>query len=144
LGRPLGGSARQYVDVNVRAGEDYFYKLVAVGSNGMRSAPTRAVVVRVGNPDVPSASRPSAKFIAKPFPRIQLTFAKAPEGFSTFVEVKRNSKTPWLAVAGPIVGIGSATDANPQLHTRALYRIVYAAANGAEGTPSAAITVTVP
>jgi hypothetical protein len=144
LGAPLRGSARQYVDTNVRAGEDYFYKLVAVGGNGLRSAPTRAVVVRVGNPDVPSASRPSARFIAKPFPRIELTFAKAPQGFSAFVEVKRGPKTPWMAVAGPIVDLGSATDANPQPHSRALYRIVYAAANGAEGAPSAAITVPVP
>ncbi len=144
IGAPLDGGARKFVDENVRAGEDYFYKLVAVGSNGLRSAPTRAVVVRVGNPDVPAATRPSVKFIAKPFPRIELTFAKAPEGFSTYVEVKRGSKTPWMSVAGPIVGSGSATDANPQPHAKAQYRIVYAAANGAEGTPSAPITVTVP
>jgi hypothetical protein len=144
IGTPLDGRSRLFVDTNVRAGEDYFYKLVAVGSNGLRSSPTRAVVVRVGNPAVPAATRPSVKFIAKPFPRIELTFAKPPSGFSTYVEVKRGLKTPWMAVAGPIVGLGSATDANPQPHTKAQYRIVYAAANGAEGTPSAPITVSVP
>jgi hypothetical protein len=144
IGSPLDGGARRFVDSNVRAGEDYFYKLVAVGSNGLRSDPTRAVVVRVGNPSVPAATSPSVKFVAKPFPRVELTFAKAPEGFSIFVEVKRGSKTPWMSVAGPIVGLGSATDANPQPHTKAQYRIVYAAANGAEGLPSAPVTINVP
>src|ERR1035438_8244754 len=64
IGDPLPGSARQFTDLYVSAGENYWYRLVAVDKNGNRSDPTRPVAIRVGAPPLPTPATPTAQFSA--------------------------------------------------------------------------------
>ena len=50
IGDPLPGSARQFTDLYVSPGKNYWYRLVAVDKNGNRSDPTQPVAIHVGAP----------------------------------------------------------------------------------------------
>jgi hypothetical protein len=55
IGDPLPASARQFTDLYVSPGQNYWYRLVAVDKNGNRSDPTPPVAVHIGAPPAPSA-----------------------------------------------------------------------------------------
>jgi len=55
IGDPLPASARQFTDLYVSPGQNYWYRLVAVDTNGNRSDPSLPVAVHVGMPPAPSA-----------------------------------------------------------------------------------------
>jgi hypothetical protein len=144
MGLPMPGSARVYVDRNVEPGQDYWYRFVAVDRYGNRSQPTRPVVVHVGSPPLPVPAAPGVSYRATPFAHVQVTFGKIPHGLAVVVERRPGGKGPWLVIAGPVALGTKALDVNPPRRTRVLYRIVYEAANGALGQPSAPAEVTLP
>jgi len=144
IGDPLAGDAHTFVDRNVEAGQDYWYRFVAVDRNGDRSEPTDGVVVHVGSPPVPTASTPVAKFSAKPFAHVEISFAAPGHGLAVVVERQANAKGSWLLIAGPMPSGGKAIDANPPQHARLAYRTRYVAHNGARGAPSTPVDVTSP
>lgn len=50
IGDPLPGTARQFTDLYVSPGQNYWYRLVAVDKNGNRSDPTDPVAIHIGLP----------------------------------------------------------------------------------------------
>ena len=86
LGDPLAGSAREYQDLYVSAGNTYFYRLVAVDAAGNRSDVTDPVIVRVGSATIPKPAAPVLKAASQPSPGVTLQFAKAPAGLSVVIE----------------------------------------------------------
>ena len=50
IGDPLPGTAREFTDLYVKPGQNYWYRLVAVDKNGNRSDPTDPVAIHVGTP----------------------------------------------------------------------------------------------
>jgi len=54
IGDPLPAAARQFTDLYVSPGQNYWYRLVAVDKNGNRSDPSLPVAVHVGAPPAPN------------------------------------------------------------------------------------------
>ncbi len=140
MGRPLPPTAREYEDAFVRPGEDYYYRVVAVGKNGNISDPSDAAPVAVGTPPIPVPAAPKAKYEGAPFPRVTLTFAAPPREFAVVVERQGQGEKDWLVLPGSTGGTEAVDSAPPKIG-RTLYRIVYRAANGATGEPSAPVAV---
>lgn len=137
LGEPLPGSARQYEDAYVEAGQSYWYRLVAVDGQGNRSEPGPAVVVRVGSPALPRPPRPAVEFQAEPFPHARVRHGEPPPGLAALLQY-RVAGQPWVILAGPSGTAGETSQAN--LPPGAIeYRLVYRAADGGEGEPSEAV-----
>lgn len=137
IGDPLPGSSRKFEDAYVEPGNDYWYRLVALDKNGDRSDPTRAVAIRVGAPAIPSPAAPRLQFATDPFTQVRIQFEQPAAGLSVMVEVRTGENGRWLALAGPIDGQSQAVDPNPPPKDPVFYRILYRAANGATGSPSA-------
>ena len=135
IGDPLPDSARRFEDDHVQAGQDYWYRLVAVDHAGNRSDPSQPVVVRVGSPALPAAPKPVLSYVPKPFPQVKISFQGAPSGLGVVVERRAESETGWLTLVGPTSN-PEAVDANPPSSGTVFYRIVYQAENGAQGAPS--------
>lgn len=140
IGDPLPGTARQFEDSGVAAGGDYWYRVVAVAANGTRSAPSRAVVVRVGNAELPAPPQPTAEYQAKPFPQVKLHFPAPPEGLSIVVQRRSGTDGSWLTLTGPSTA-ADAVDANPPSAGDLSYRIVYRSDNDSQGPPSPEVRV---
>ena len=139
IGDPLPGTARQYEDSFVEAGQYYFYRLVAIDKNGNRSDPTPAVAIRVGSGPIPAATKPTLRKITEPYAAIEIAFDAAPGDLAAMVQVRYDEASPWRSLAGPLVGESKAVDINLPTKGRVFYRIVYQATNGAQGEPSEAV-----
>jgi hypothetical protein len=143
IGDPLPGSARQFTDLYVSAGENYWYRLVAVDKNGNRSDPTRPVAIRVGAPPLPTPATPTAQYAASPYPRVVLQFQPPPAGLNLIVERQDQPEHGWIRIAGPMTA-QNATDNNPPASGSVRYRISYVAADGKVGPASLMVMITNP
>jgi hypothetical protein len=143
IGDPLPGSARQFTDLYVGAGENYWYRLVAVDKNGNRSDPTRPVAIRVGAPPFPTPGAPTAQYAASPYPHVVLQFQQPPAGFSLIVERQDQPEQGWIRIAGPMAA-QNATDNKPPASGSVRYRISYVAADGKVGPSSTVVAVPIP
>jgi hypothetical protein len=135
LGDPLPGSARDYQDLYVSAGNTYFYRLAAVDAAGNRSNVTDPVIVRVGSVTIPKPAAPVLKAASQPSASITLQFAKAPAGLSVVIERQDAPAGGWIRIAGPIDGT-NASDYLPAGNTQVRYRIAYVSPSGESGDPS--------
>ncbi len=144
IGDPLPGDARQFTDLYVSPGRRYWYRLVAVGANGNRSDPTKAVAIRVGSPELPAPAAPAANYAADPFPHIVLQFAAPPAGLSVIVERQVPKSDAWIRIAGPLVQQQNANDNKVPASGSANYRISYVSADGEVGPESPVATVSIP
>ena len=140
IGRPLPAAAREFADSFVQAGESYWYKVVAVGPQGNRSAPSRAVLVTVGSPPLPVPAAPRAVLVKEPFVRVKITFAAPPGGLEAVVERKTDSESSWLRLPGSTEKT-ELVDVDPPKLGRVSYRVVFRASNGETGPPSPSATV---
>jgi hypothetical protein len=141
IGDTLPAGARSFEDDFVKPGEDYWYALVAVDKAGNRSTMSGRLMVFVGTPDIPDGQAPKAKLIEEPFRHVELEFGTVPEGFAATVQYATSEKGPWTMLVESLTGDGKT------VHTRlpdagmVYYRVVYKAANGVQGRPSAAVGV---
>jgi hypothetical protein len=150
IGDPLPGAARQFTDLYVSPGEKYWYRLVAVDKNGNRSDPTRPVAIRIGSPQMPTPSTPTAQYTASPYPHVVLQFQPPPAGLGLIVERQEQAasgqtnndqtKNGWIRIAGPMTA-QTATDNNPPASGSVGYRISYVASDGKVGPASAVVTI---
>ena len=140
IGDPLAGSARAFTDLYVSAGENYYYRLVAVGANGNRSDPTRPVAIHVGSPEMAAPAAPTASYTTDPFPHFVLQFAMPPAGLSVIVERQDGQTDNWIRIAGPMMAT-SAVDSKVPASGPANYRISYVSADGKVGPASASVAV---
>ncbi len=138
---PLPLSTREFIDEKVRAGETYWYKLMIVAQDGSVGEPSKALPVRVGNPEIPAPGKPAAVFAAQPFPRVKLTWAQPPQELFIVVERRAEGEKFWAVVAGPLSGT-EVVDSNPPKSGRIEYRLVFQTAAGAKGPASAAVEIT--
>jgi hypothetical protein len=147
IGDPLPGSARQFQDLYVAAGESYWYRLVALDKAGNRSDPTAPVAVRVGSPTIPKPETPAVQFASKPYPKVTLQFAKAPAGLAVVLERQSAQSgagigSGWIRIAGPVQDQTTLSDNAPPETRPLLYRLSYISADGKVGPASDAVTVT--
>jgi hypothetical protein len=140
IGDPLAGSTRAFTDLYVSAGENYYYRLVAVGANGNRSDPTRPVAIHVGSPEMSAPAAPTASYTTDPFPHFVLQFAMPPSGLSVIVERQDGQTDNWIRIAGPMMAT-SAVDSKIPASGPATYRISYVSADGKVGPASASVSV---
>ncbi len=146
IGDPLPGDARQFTDLYVRAGENYWYRLVAVDKNGNRSEPTRPVVGRVGSPKIPTPAAPTAQYVGTPYPHVTLQFQPPPPSLAVVVEREQSGDQAsggWIRIAGPM-SAATATDNKPPSSGTLGYRVSYIAANGNVGPASSVISISIP
>jgi hypothetical protein len=142
IGDPLPASARQFIDLYVSPGERYWYRLVAVGTNGNRSDPTQPVAIRIGSPQIPAPAIPAASFSKDPFPHVTLQFGAPPTGLSVIVERQDQQSDSWIHMAGPTAE-QTAVDNNVPSSGSLRYRISYTSAEGTIGPASPAALVVV-
>jgi fibronectin type 3 domain-containing protein len=150
IGDPLPGDARQFTDLYVSPGEKYWYRLVAVDKNGNRSDPTRPVAIRIGSPQMPTPSTPTAQYTASPYPHVVLQFQPPPAGLGLIVERQEQvasgqtnndqTKNGWIRIAGPMTA-QTATDNSLPASGSVGYRISYVASDGKVGPASAVVTI---
>ncbi len=141
ISAPLPLSTPEFIDEKVRPGESYWYRLLIVAQDGNVGEPSKAVPVRVGNPEIPAPGKPTAVFAAQPFPRVKLTWAQPPQKLFIVVERRGEGEKFWAVVAGPLSGI-EVVDSNPPKSGRIEYRLIYQTAAGAKGPASAAVAIT--
>jgi hypothetical protein len=139
LGRPLPAKAREYIDPFVRAGESYWYRVVALNVRGDRSEPTDAVQVAVGTPPIPQPQMPKLQRIPEPFNQIKITFGPPPagSGLMAVAERKVSAESLWYRLPGATAG-GELFDPAPPATGQVLYRVIFLAPNGVAGEPSPA------
>jgi len=137
LGRPLPAAAREYIDPFVRAGDSYWYRVVALNVRGDRSEPTDAVQVTIGTPPIPQPQLPKLQLLEKPFNQLKITFAPPPSGLGlvAVAERKVTSETLWYRLPGSTIA-GELLDPNPPPTGQVLYRVIFLAPNGVAGEPS--------
>jgi hypothetical protein len=137
LGRPLPAAAREYIDPFVRAGDSYWYRVVALNVRGDRSEPTDAVQVTIGTPPIPKPQLPKLQLLEKPFNQLKITFAPPPAGLGlvAVAERKVTSETLWYRLPGTTTA-GELLDPNPPPTGQVLYRVIFLAPNGVAGEPS--------
>jgi hypothetical protein len=137
LGRPLPAEAREYVDPFVRAGESYWYRVVALNARGDRSEPTDAVEVAIGTPPIPQPLLPKLERIQKPFNQIKITFAPPPSGSGLMAVAERKvaNESLWYRLPGGTAD-GELFDPAPPPTGQILYRVIFLAPNGVAGEPS--------
>jgi hypothetical protein len=143
IGDPLPADARQFTDQYVSSGEQYWYRLVAVGKNGNRSDPTRPVALRIGSPQMEAPLAPLVKYAADPYPHFVLQFQMPPAGLSLIVERQEEKDGGWIRIAGPMAA-DSATDNKVSASGEVGYRIAYLSADGKVGPASPVATVSAP
>jgi hypothetical protein len=143
IGDPLQASARQFTDLYVSAGERYWYRLVAVDKNGNRSDPTRPVAIRVGSPQLPAPSAPTAQLASTPYPHVMLQFQAPPPGLMVIVERQVGNDATgsgWIRIAGPTTA-QTATDSAVPASASVAYRVSFVAADGKVGPASPTVTL---
>lgn len=136
IGDPLPTNARRFEDPFVDAGQEYWYRIVALDKAGNRSDLSRPIVVQIGTPEIPTPKKPGLKLAASPFRHVKISFDPPPLGLSVIVQSRKGNDQEWKTVTGPVSDIKEAVDPNPGDKGKAQYRIVYRAANGALGSPS--------
>lgn len=142
IGDPIPGSAREFTDLYVSPGQNYWYRLVAVDRNGNRSDPTRPVAIRVASPQLPVPAPPAAQFSGNPYPHVVLQFQGTPSGLSMIVERQSpagSEKSGWIRIAGPMA-VQTFTD-NAVPAGSVGYRVSYVAADGKVGPASPVVTI---
>jgi chitodextrinase len=143
IGAPLDADARRFEDTSVQAGNEYWYRVIAIDSAGNRSAPSEARVIDVVNAPIRQGEAPEPKLMTSPFRRVVMTLAAPPEGLLAVVQVKKGETAPWLVFAGPTDQRAELTDMDLPPRGQVQYRVVYQAPNGAQGKPSAPVAVDV-
>jgi hypothetical protein len=148
IGDPLPGDARQFTDLYVSPGEKYWYRLVAVDKSGNRSDPTRPVAIRVGSPQIPAPTAPTAQYTGTPYPHVVLQFQPPPAGLSVIVERQGQpgndpTQNGWIRIAGPM-STQTATDNSVPASGSVGYRISYVSADGKVGPASTVVTISNP
>ena len=143
IGDPLPAEARQFTDLYVGTGEKYWYRLVAVDKSGNRSDPTRPVAIRVGSPDIPIPSVPTAQYVGTPYPHVVLQFQQPPAGLSLIGERQDQTKNGWIRIAGPMTA-QTATDNNLPASGSWGYRISFVADDGKVGPASPVVMISSP
>ena len=114
---PLPLGQREFVDEKVRPGESYWYRIMIVAAEGSVGEPSKAVPVRVGNPEIPAPVKPAAAFVAQPFAHVKLTWAQAPQSLFIVVERRAEGEKLWAVIAGPLSGT-EVYDSHPPLSGR--------------------------
>jgi len=142
IGDPLPGTAREWTDDWVFAGESYWYRLVALDAAGNRSALSPAVSVRIGAGAVPAPAPPQARMVNEPIAGIELRFAPPPAGLAVLLQRREGDAGPWHTVAGPSSAQRLVDSEAPS--GQLAYRLVYRARDGSEGPPSAVVNVSRP
>ncbi len=143
IGDPLPASARQFTDLYVSPGERYWYRLVAVGTNGNRSDPTQPVAIRIGSPQIPAPAIPALSFSKDPFPHVTLQFGAPPTGLSVIVDRQNGQTDSWIHIAGPMAE-QTAVDNNVPSSGTLSYRISYISADGQIGPASPVTHIAIP
>ncbi|MDP2157065.1 MAG: hypothetical protein Q8K68_05090 [Nitrospirota bacterium] len=136
IGDPLPANARRFEDPFVDAGQEYWYRIVALDKTGNRSDLSRPVVIQIGTPEIPTPKKPVLTLTTSPFRHVKISFDPPPFGLSVIVESRKGNDQDWKKVTGPVSEVKEATDPSPGDKGKAQYRIVYRAANGALGKPS--------
>jgi hypothetical protein len=134
MGEPVTGKTRSFTDTFVAAGKQYWYRVVMLDKNGMSSKPSKAVLVTIGNPLIPTPPPPVLTQVKKPFEHVKILFKQPPEGMYVIVERRRASEKIWVLILGPLTG-NQALDAKP-LRGKIGYRIIYCTASGIKGSAS--------
>ncbi|GMU76900.1 MAG: hypothetical protein AMXMBFR45_23910 [Gammaproteobacteria bacterium] len=142
IGDPLPGTAREWTDDWVLAGESYWYRLVALDAAGNRSALSPAVSVRIGAGAVPAPAPPQARMVNEPIAGIELRFAPPPAGLAVLLQRREGDAGQWHTVAGPSSAQWLVDSEAPS--GQLAYRLVYRARDGSEGSPSAVVNVSRP
>lgn len=143
FGDPLPGSARTFTDTFVKPGRHYWYSVAALDKKGNRSELSSPAVVRVGAPDMPKPAKPAAQFLAKPFKRVEVTFASPAPGLTATVQRRIDDHGPWITIARKELS-GSIVNTSLPAQGKVSYRLVHRAANGAESAPSDTTDIIIP
>ncbi len=132
---------KAFVDTDVVAGQGYWYSVVAVDKESQESEWSEKYLVRVIAPDVPKAKKPKAKFMSKPFSRVEIRFDTPPEKMAVSLQRQAGNDAPWITLDKGLIGTDTAVDTHPVISGISRYRIVYHSINGSEGEPSEPVTV---
>jgi len=135
VGAPVAAGAGVIRDEWVRAGQAYWYRLVAFDAAGQRSAESDAYRVRIAAPALPVPKAPLVAYAGTPSPAMTISFDAPPPHVKVLVQAE-TADGRWRTVAGPL-DTTSATDHVPP-GPRARYRIVYVREEGGPGVASAA------
>lgn len=138
IGDPLPTNARRFEDPFVDAGQEYWYRIVALDKTGNRSDLSRPVVIQIGTPEIPTPKKPVLTLTTSPFRHVKISFDPPPFGLSIIVQARKSNDQDWKKVTGPVSDVKEVIDPNPGDRGKTQYRIVYRAANGALGNPSEA------
>jgi len=137
IGAPVSAAAGTISDDWVRAGQRYWYRLVAFDSAGNRSSESDSYAVRVSAITLPTPKAPSVVYAAQPAPQMTLSFEAPPPHVRALVQVQLEDGR-WRTVAGP-TDEGHAVDLAPP-GARASYRVVYVGETGGGARTSDAAT----
>lgn len=140
IAQKIAGSQTTFEDRLVKAGEDYWYALIAVDKNDHRSALGNKLFVVVGSPEIPRPEQPRAELVEKPFRRVKITFA-TPKGFLRAAVMRKLGDGPWVTIARDVAGVNEIVDADPPLSGSVQYRVVYLDENHQWGPPSKSVNL---
>ncbi len=136
LGRPLPAAARIYIDAFVHAGDNYWYRVVALNAKGKRSDPSDAFLVTVTTPPIPRPQMPKLQWIETPFKQIKLSFPAPPAGLGLVAVAERKlpGENLWLRLPDT-TSDGELLDAKPPQKGagKIQYRIVFIAPDDVAG-----------
>ncbi|MGO9804984.1 MAG: fibronectin type III domain-containing protein [Steroidobacteraceae bacterium] len=135
IGAPVSAAWGAITDDWVRAGQRYWYRLVAFDGAGNRSSESDSYSVRVSAVTLPTPRAPSVVYAAQPVPQTTLTFEAPPPHVRAIVQVQLEDGR-WRAVTGPTIENHAVDLAPPGAH--ASYRIVYVGETGGGARPSEA------
>jgi fibronectin type 3 domain-containing protein len=143
---PLPASATSFVDERTEAGATYFYRLIAIDAAGNRSEPSEPpVVVRVGDPTLPSPPAPRLRFEPRPFPRVIVEFPASGHSSVRYALQRQDAAGRWIDVQGPFPpDATSAGDPNPPRSRSVSYRLVTISASGSPGGHSSPVAIDIP
>jgi hypothetical protein len=133
VGPPVSAASGTITDDWVRAGQRYWYRLVAFDKNGNRSAESDAYSVRVAAATLAKPPPPTVMYATQPAPQVTVTYPPPPPHARALVQVQL-ADGRWRTIAGPTVE-GKAVDLAPP-SPQASYRIVYVGESGGGGRAS--------
>jgi hypothetical protein len=137
IGAPVSAASGAITDDWVRAGQRYWYRLVAFDGAGNRSSESDSYSVRVSAVTLPTPKAPSVVYAAQPVPQMTVTFEAPPAHVRAIVQVQLTDGR-WRAVAGPTTENHAVDLAPPGAH--ASYRIVFVGETGGGARLSEAAT----
>jgi len=136
VGAPVSGAAGTISDEWVKAGQVYWYRLVALDAAGNRSEESTAYAVRVAAVALPAPAPPTVLYAAQPAPQMTIRFEPPPPHVLAIVQVELEDGR-WRAIAGP--GATSPTVDRAPPSAQARYRLVYVGESGGGGRVSEAV-----